>query len=569
MKSPFKGQLPEQVDLLVIGSGAAGMTAALTGVLEGLSTLVIEKRDVVGGTSAVSAGSMWLPNTHLNPDNDDSFDKALTYLRASVGSKLDENLARAFLSSAPEMTKRLVQEAGIKLRAYPYHPDYLATLEGATLAGRVLEAEPFQAAVLGDRFAEVAPPLPEFMLLGGMMVDRKDIAHLLNAHRKPSSFFYCSRLLARYGYDRLRNQRGRRLVMGNALVGRLFHALLKHGGRVELRVSTSGLMTDGDRVVGAEVMQSGRKLSITAHAGVVLATGGLSHNAKLRELLSPPHLSHESAVAPGATGDGLALAQHCGGRLSSDHESANFWAPVSYRRRSNGSTAVFPHFVLDRGKPGALAVGPDGKRFVNEATTYHLFGEALFEVKSRTNGGACYLICNHDFILNYGLGSIRPKGIGLKTALQDGYVFSAQDLPELAKKLGVPVASLIATVNRYTGFSETGVDSDFGKGSDAYQRNLGDPLHKPNPCIAPLGPAPYYAIEIHPGDIGASAGLASDQHARVLGDQDKPIPGLYACGADVASLMAGRYPGPGITLGPGMTFGYIAACHAAASVTSS
>lgn len=561
-------QLPEQVDLLVIGSGAAGMTAALTGALEGLDTLLIEKRNVVGGTSAVSAGSMWLPNTHLNPDESDSFDKVMSYLRAAIGNRLEETRAHAFLNSAPVMTSRLAQEAGVKLRAYPHHPDYLATLQGATLAGRVLEPEPFQADVLGARFAEIAPPLPEFTLLGGMMVDRGDIAHLLNAYRHPASLFYCSRLLARYAYDRLHHRRGRRLVMGNALVGRLFHALLTKGVTVGLEVKTAGLIVENGRVRGAELIKAGRKYSVTAQAGVILATGGYSHNPELRELLCPKHLSKESAVASGATGDGLALAQHYGGRLSSEHESESFWAPVSHRRRSDGSTAVFPHFVLDRGKPGALAVGPDGKRFVNEATTYHLFGEALFAMKSRTDGGACHLICNHDFIHRYGLGTIRPKGIGLKSAIRDGYVVKAKNLDELAKKIEVPASALVATISRHDNFSETGIDKDFTKGSDAYQQNLGDSSHTPNPCIGALGNPPFYALELRPGDIGASAGLLCDQHARVLLDQEEPIPGLYACGADAESIMAGRYPGPGITLGPGMTFGYIAACHAAASHAS-
>jgi len=541
------------------------MTAALTASLEGLDVLLVEKQNVVGGTSAISAGSLWLPNSHLVPDSNDSIENALTYLRAAVGNRLDQSRAQAFLNSAPEMTLRLQQEAGLRLRAYPHHPDYLSTLDGATLAGRVLEPEPFDGSVLGKRFAEIAAPIPEFTLFGGMMVDRTDITHLLNALKNPGSLLHSGKLLTRYALDRLTHRRGRRLVMGNALVGRLYYALLQQGVRVALNVTTTGLILEHGRVTGAELSLNGRDQRITTNAGVVLATGGFSRNPELRKRLCPMHLSDISAVASGATGDGLALAQANGGQLSADHESGSFWAPVSHRQRSDGSTGVFPHFVLDRGKPGAIAIGPAGQRFVNEATTYHLFGEALFAMKEKTGGGACHLVCNHEFVKRYGLGSVRPKGLGLKSALREGYLLQANSLTELAGKIFVPQPVLAATVARHNAFSESGIDEDFAKGSDAYQRNLGDLAHEPNPCLGALGAPPYYALELHPGDIGASAGLVCDASSRVLDKSETPIPGLYACGADVESIMAGRYPGPGITLGPAMTFGYIAATHAAAS----
>ena len=555
--------LPEKVDLLVIGSGAAGMTAALTGALEGLQVLLIEKCAVVGGTSARSAGSVWLPNTHLNVNGEDSIKHTLTYLRAAIGNRLSEDHASAFLNAAPQMLLRLEREAGLKLRAYPHHPDYLATLDGATTSGRVLEPEPFDAAVLGDRFADIAAPLPEFTLLGGMMVDRTDIAHLMNAVKNPRSFARSIQLLARYGLDRLRHKRGRRLVMGNALVGRLYHALINQGVAVAMNTVANRLISKRGKIVGARLIVQGRPHTVGVNAGVVLATGGFSRSPNLRRALLPQYLGTASAVSEGATGDGLGLAEAHGGTLSSAHDSASFLAPVSHRRRRDGSTAVFPHFVLDRGKPGTFAVGPDGKRFVNEATTYHLFGEALLAMKARTNGGACYLICDEAFIERYGLGMVRPRRIGLKRAVADGYLVKAATLKELAEKIDVPATQLAATAQRHGEFADTGTDEDYGKGSDAYQRNLGDAAHGPNPCIAALGDPPFYALQIHTGDIGASSGLVCDDTARVLNDEGEPIPGLYACGADMESIMAGRYPGPGITLGPGMTFAYLAACHAA------
>ncbi len=535
------------------------MTAALTGAVLGLDVLLVEKTDRIGGTSARSAGSLWVPNSRHSPRGADSFHKALTYLRGAVGNRLDEDRAAAFLRAAPEMVDFLEDNSAVRLRAYPHHPDYLATLEGATLSGRVLEPEPFDAAVLGRRFADLQPPLREFMLFGGMMVDRVDIGHLMNAKRKISSLGHTARLLARYALDRLRHDRGTRLVMGNALVGHLYHALLQRGVPVLLSTEVESIVQSGERVTGARLRRAGATTEIRARAGVVLATGGLSHHPELRRRLMPAALDKVSPVVDSATGDGLTLAGQVGGRLAPEHDSNGFWAPVSHRRRADGSIAVFPHFLLDRGKPGILAVDPAGRRFVSEATTYHLFGEALFASLKDFEGGSCFLICDHAFIGKYGLGMVRPRRMNLRAAVADGYVTTGETLDELARKLQLPPDALVATATRHNAFAKTGKDADFGKGADAYQRNLGDPAHGPNPCIGEISRPPFYAVAIHPGDIGASAGLACDSSARVLDRTGAPIEALYACGNDMESIMAGRYPGPGITLGPAMTFGFIAA----------
>jgi succinate dehydrogenase/fumarate reductase flavoprotein subunit len=553
--------IPPEVDLLVLGAGAGGMTAALTAAVLGLRVLLIEKTALVGGTSARSAGSVWVPNSRHSPPGEDSFEKAFTYLQQAVGHRLDTDRAMAFLQAAPEMVDFLEDNTAVRFRAYPHHPDYFATLEGATLRGRVLEPVPFDAAVLGPRFRDLRPPLPEFMLFGGMMVDRTDIGHLMGATRKISSFRHAIRLLARYGTDRLRHRRGARLVMGNALVGRLYHALLQRNVPVLLSTEVVSITLEGGRVSGAVVKRRAAPSAIRARAGVVLATGGFSRHPDLRRRLLPASLDEFSAVVESATGDGLLLAERVGGHLAK-HDSNSFWAPVSRRRRADGSMAVFPHFVLDRGKPGALAIDPAGRRFVNEATPYHLFGEALFATLRRFPQGTCHLICDDAFIEKYGLGMVRPRRMNLRTAIEDGYVVTANTLDDLAGRLHDRADALSATVARHNRFAETGKDEEFGKGEDAYQRNLGDPAHGPNPCLGPIAKPPFYALELYPGDIGASAGLACDASARVLDADGAPIDGLYACGNDMASIMAGRYPGPGITLGPAMTFGFIAARHA-------
>lgn len=553
---------PAEVDLVVLGSGAGGMTAALCASALGLDVIVIEKTSLVGGTSARSAGSVWAPNSRHAGSDTDSVERALGYLRGVVGNRLDEDRTTAFLDAAPEMIEFLEDNTSVKFRAYPHHPDYLATQPDATLSGRVLEPIPFDARGLGASFTHLRPPLPEFLLFGAMMVDRIDIKHLMGAVRSVESAAHVARLLGRYCVDRLCWGRGTRLVMGNALVGRLYHSLLQRNVRVWLSSEVTSMTQADGRVTGVVLQREGQTVEVHARAGVVLATGGISHHPTLRRSLMPESLGVPSTVVSSATGDGLALAEPAGGHLGAPHDSNGFWSPVSHRRRSDGSTAVFPHFVLDRGKPGALAVDAGGNRFVSEATTYHLFGEALFAAHEEFPGRACFLICDDAFIEKYGFGMVRPWRLNLRAAVRDGYVKRASTLAALAVELQISVMALDATVARHNQFAKSGKDEDFGKGEDAYQCNLGDPAHGPNPCIGPIATAPFYALEIRPGDIGASAGLATDASARVIDKRGDPIGGLYACGNDMESIMAGHYPGPGITLGPAMTFGYIAAKHA-------
>lgn len=552
----------------MLGAGAGGMTAALTGSLLGLEVELLEKAEVVGGTTAISAGSVWVPNSHHAPPGSDSLEQARRYLGAVVGDRLRPALCDAFLTSGPEMVRFLEAYAGIRLRAYRHHPDYLADAPGATLAGRVLEPIPFDARRLGGHFRLLRDPMPEFTLLGGMMVDRTDVGHLLHATKSIASSRYALRLIARHGRDRLRHHRGTRLVMGNALAGCLLHALFRQGVAIRTRTRVLGLIQRSGRIEGVTMATANGARRLRARCGVVLATGGFSRHPVLRRQLLPEPMPEHSPLVPTVTGDGVDLGLAAGGRLGAGHADASFWAPVSIRGRRDGSTAVFPHFVLDRGKPGLIAVDATGRRFVNEATPYHLFGLAMFEAHRARAAIPCFFVCDHAFILKYGLGMVRPRGLGVAQAVADGYLTRSATLAGLAAALGLDRAALQETVVRNNQFAGTGVDADFGKGSSAYQRNLGDPSHGPNPCLGAIGWPPFYAIRVWPGDIGASIGLVTDENACVLNADDRPVPGLYACGNDMDSLMAGAYPGPGITLGPAMTFGYLAARHAARQNTS-
>ena len=547
----------------MLGSGAGGMTAALTAKTRGLDVLLVEKTELIGGTTARSAGSVWVPNSHHSPAGNDSVEKTLTYLRGVIGNRLNEAMARAFLAAAPAMVDFLEGHTSVTFRPYAHHPDYEAKVDGATLSGRVLEPVPFDASVLGNDFARLRPPLPEFTLLGGMMVDRIDIGHLLGATKSLASLRHSADLLARYAADRLRYARGTRLKMGNALAGRLYYSLLQRQVPILAPVRAQSLTQADGRVAGAVLETADDKLVVRSRRGIVLATGGISRSATLRQKLFPPALSAESPVAEGATGDGRALGLEAGGHLGSDHANNGFWSPVSVRTRRDGSTAVFPHFVLDRGKPGLIAVDGGGRRFVSEAVGYHQFVEAMLVADAGASIPFCYFICDHAFVAKYGLGMVRPGGFGLRRAVAEGYLTRATSLEELAKVLGMPARELAATVARHNGFAETGVDADFAKGSDAYQRNLGDPTHGPNPCIGSIATPPFYALKILPSDIGTSCGLVTNESAQVLRQDGSVVPGLYACGNDMNSIMAGHYPGPGINIGPAMVFGFLAAQHAA------
>jgi succinate dehydrogenase/fumarate reductase flavoprotein subunit len=538
------------------------MTAALTGSVLGLDVLLAEKADAVGGTTSRSAGAVWVPNTRHSKTGDTP-EQALAYLRASLGNRLREPMVAAFLRAGPQMIDFLEDNTPVAFRPFAHHPDYLATLEGATLAGRVMEPVPFDGRVLGRELAKLRKPLPEFTLLGGMMVDRTDIGHLLNATRSASSLRHVAGLLWRYGVDRVRFGRGARLVMGNALAARLYFALLQRQVPVLASTQARGLIEAEGGIAGAVLETPDGTLEVRARCGVVLATGGISRNPRLRRELMPASLAAETPVVDSATGDGARLAEPAGGYLGGDHANAGFWAPISLATRRDGSTAVFPHLVLDRGKPGLIAVNPDGRRFVNEATNYHLFAEAMFAELDARPGRSCFLICDDDFIGRYGLGMVRPRRLNLRKAVAQGYLVRADSIAGLASRLDLPADALAGTVARHNMFARTGIDTDFGKGSDAYQRNLGDAGHAPNPCIGPLARPPFYAVRIHPGDIGASVGLLTNESAQVLRRDGSIVAGLYACGNDMDSIMAGIYPGPGITLGPAMTFGFVAARHAA------
>lgn len=403
------------------------------------------------------------------------------------------------------------------------------------------------------------------------MVDRTDIGHLLAMQRSLTSLRHGLGLIARHAIDRLRHPRGTRLVMGNALVGRLLASLVARQVPIWTQARVERFTTEGTAITGVEVTHAGQTHRLTARAGVVLASGGFNRHPQLRAQLLPAGETHTPG-APGHTGEALSLALAAGARLGRGNLDHAFWAPVSVRQRADGSRAVFPHFVLDRAKPGTVVVNQAGERFVNESTSYHRFGRAMFEARQGSSPSIpAYLIADARALKAYGLGMVRPGagGGGLRPFLDDGYLVTGRTLDELATHLGIDPAALARTVARLNAHARAGHDPDFGRGRTDYQRNLGDAAFAPNPNLGPVETAPFYAVRLYPGDIGAATGLQTDADARVQDAQCQPMRGLYAVGNDMQSVMGGTYPGPGITIGPGLTFAYLAALHAAAQLAGS
>jgi succinate dehydrogenase/fumarate reductase flavoprotein subunit len=394
------------------------------------------------------------------------------------------------------------------------------------------------------------------MILGGMMVGKMDIPHLLGRFHSPGSFIYSARLFLRYLSDRLRYSRGTRLVMGNALVGRMYYSLLKLGLRPEFGTRLGNLVTENGRVTGGTIVGPSGARQITALKGVILATGGFAHNAAYRQRLMPDPVPKYSLASEANQGEGIAAAEALGARVNaSENGSGGFWTPVSVTRRKDGTQGLFPHLSLDRAKPGLIAVNRAGRRFCNEADSYHDF-VAMYRSNDRDCAIPSWLICDGDFIRKYGLGHIYPGTRNLASHLASGYLVHGENPTALARKLGLDQGGLTATLARYNEQAARGDDEDFSRGHSALNRFNGDLVVKPNPCIAPIGLGDLYAMEVWPAEIACSAGLSTDEDARVVDEQEQPIPGLFACGNDMASIMADSYPGPGTTLGPAVVFAY-------------
>jgi succinate dehydrogenase/fumarate reductase flavoprotein subunit len=559
-------------DLLVIGSGAGGLSAAVTAAHLGLKVIVAEKDAQYGGTTAWSGGWMWVPRNPLATAAGivEDIDKPMSYLRHELGAQFDEARALAFLNAGPKMVEFFRSQTALQFIDGNGIPDFHGNTPDASLGGRSICAAPFDGRRLGAHIAALKPPLPETTLWGMGIASGAELRHFLNAMRTPASLWQVSKLVLRYWRDCVLHGRGMRLVNGNALVAALAASAFDKGVEIRTHSRAKKLIMKHGRVAGAVLATTQGDVIVHARCGVVLACGGFPHDSARKKALlphAPSGAEHYSAASRGNTGDGLRLGEAAGGVVATDLVQAAALAPVSLVPQQDGNFTHFPH-LIERAKPGLIAVTKEGARFCNEADSYHDFMQALLRATSTGQAVQAWLVCDHAFIRRYGLGAVKPRPMPLAPLLANGYLLRGNSLAELANACGIDVQGLEQTVKRFNSMAQTGVDADFAKGQTPYNRIQGDAalakiLGLPNPCMAPLNQGPFYAVRIVAGSLGTFAGLRANANAQVLDAQDQPIAGLYAGGNDMNSLMGGNYPAGGITLGPAMTFGFIAAHHAA------
>jgi succinate dehydrogenase/fumarate reductase flavoprotein subunit len=554
-------------DVLVIGSGASGLAAAVTAAHRGLKVLVVEKEPKFGGTTARSGGWLWIPGTALakNWGIVERPGAARAYLEHEAGPAFNAERVEAFLENGPKAVDFFTSNTAVRFDLPLVFPDYHAEAPGGAQGGRSMVARPFDGTQLGDHIKNLGAPLPELTVFGMMLGSGKEIVHFMRATRSVQSFIYVTKRLARHTWQVIRHGRGMVLTNGNALVGRLAKSAFDLGVPLWLSSPCKQLTVENGVVRGAVVERNGKQIKVIARRGVVLAAGGFPHDVLRRKALfphAPTGEEHWSPAPTGNTGDGLRLGESAGGRVDNTLPHAAAWVPVSQTTRADGTKGVMPHFI-DRAKPGVISVTRSGRRFGNEGNSYHDFVQAMVSACNGEKEIAAYLITDHRSIRRYGLGCVAPFPLPLRRHLKSGYLVRAGTLSELARKSGIDAAALEATVTEYNGTAVDGKDPLFGKGTKAYNRYQGDALHAPNPCIAPIKDGPFYAIKVVIGDLGTYAGLSVDRHTRVLDANRAPIPGLLAVGNDSVSIMGGNYPGAGITLGPALTFGYVAGSYLA------
>ncbi|WP_108260571.1 FAD-dependent oxidoreductase [Mangrovicoccus ximenensis] len=556
-------------DVLVVGSGAGGLSAAVVAAHHHQRVLVVEKEPVFGGTTARSGGWMWIPGNApgKRAGVEDAAEKAKIYLRGETGAFFDEARVDAFLENGPKAVDFFEKNTTLQFDLGPTFSDYHPDEPGGMPGGRSIVAKPFDGRELGGEIKRLRPPLEEITVLGMMIGSGKELLHFFNVTRSPVSAIFVSGLFAKFLRDKAFHGRAMRLMNGNALVARLAKSCFDRNVPIWTRSPVRELTRDASgRVTGAIVDTATGPVEVRAAKGVVMAAGGFPQDPVRRKKLfphAPSGYEHASPAPPGNTGDGLRMAEKIGASVQEDLPHAAAWVPISRPVRPDGTQGTFPHFV-DRSKPGIIAVTRSGRRFVNESNSYHDFCQAMHQRCTEEGGEICaYFIADHRTFRKYGLGYAKPTPVPYKQHLKTGYLLRGKTIAELAEQIGADPVQLEKTVAEFNRHAVDGKDPEFHKGSTAYNRSLGDPEHKPNPCVAPVRKGPFYAVKLVIGDLGTFAGLRADENARVLDTEGRAITGLYAAGNDAASIMGGNYPGGGITLGPAITFGYIAARHMA------
>jgi len=553
-----------ECDLLVVGSGAGGLSAAVTAAWHGLKVIVAEKEAVFGGTTAWSGGWMWTPGNPLAQRAGivETAEAPRQYLRHVLGNNFNEARVNAFLEAVPHMVAFFESHTALQFEAGNKICDTYGDVPGAGTGGRSVIAAPYDARALGQLVKRLRLPMRETTFTGLTIQAGPDLAAFMNVTRSPSALAHVARRFSRHVFDLARHGRAMQLRNGLALVARLLRSAGDLG--VDLRTSSPArqLLTEDNAVRGAILATATGMVEVRARCGVVLAAGGFPHDPERRAAMFPAAAEHWTLAVPSATGDGLRLGESAGGSVDDTLAAAGAWCPASLVPYADGTVGRFPH-IIERGKPGIIGVLADGSRFCNEANGYYDYVEAMLRAVPSGQEVASWLICTRAFQRRYGLGIARPTPMPERAYIRSGYLKTGNSIAELARNCGIDPKGLERTLADYNAHARLGEDPAFGRGSTPYNRLQGDPSHQPNPCVAPIERGPFYAVKVVPGSFGTFAGLKTDASARVLNKDNAPIQGLYAVGTDMASIMGGHYPAGGINLGPAMTFGYIAGRHAA------
>jgi 3-oxosteroid 1-dehydrogenase len=549
------------VDLVIVGSGGGGMVAALTAADVGASALVLEKQERIGGSTCMSGGILWVPNNPVMRADGvaDSYEDAMAHFEAvvgDVGPASSVERRHAFLTAGPEMVSFL-QDVGVRFAYCPGYSDYYSSAKGGHDKGRGIEPVPFDGRVLGDWLERLQPGLAQSLGLAVMTNEARSLSHY---NRSIGAFAVSARVVLRTYAARLRRQA--LLTNGASLIAQMLRIALACGVPIWTESPLDDLIVEDGRVIGVRTVRAGVPVLVRARRGVLLASGGFAHNPEMREEFGgdQPNRARWSIANPGDTGEVIRTAMRHGAKT--DFMDEAWWLP-------SPRTGRFGQSTLDqaRQRPRTIYVDAAGQRFVNESNSYMEVGKAMYARDKTSRAVPCWLIFDDRYRKRYAHLRSSPGRFPRKL-LESGMVKQAWTLQDLARMCAIDPTGLSETIERFNQNAAEGVDPDYGRGESAYNRALGDPNHKVHPCLGPIDEAPYYAVQVVPGDIGTCGGLLTDADARVIGQDDRPIEGLYATGNGTATVMGRHYLGPGASIANTMVFGYVAARHATSEAPS-